>query len=169
MQNSLEWFLKAMRIIAWIVFMWMLVKAGAIVMSYGASINNPEGAKDLYRGLDLSRYYEASFFHYSIIAFYHIVLFLLQAYIALFAARLLSESSLTNLQSEKVFAVLHKISSTAFIALVVGIAHNIHVEAIAKFAQITADSFAGEYLFMIGLICALSYLFKKNINEKLSS
>ncbi|PTX59846.1 hypothetical protein C8N46_108159 [Kordia periserrulae] len=166
MKNASEWILKAMRLVAWIVFVWMLVKAGAIIMSYGASINNPEGAKDLYRGLDLSRYYEASFFHYSVIVFYYILLFLLQAYMALFATRLLSESSLVNLQTEKVSSMLHNVSITALMALIVGIVHNIHVETIAKFAQITADTFSGEYLFMIGLVFAISLLFKKEIDKK---
>ncbi|WP_162819986.1 hypothetical protein [Kordia sp. SMS9] len=169
MKNTSEFMLKAMRIVAWIVFIWMLVKAGAIIMSYGASVNNAEGAKDLYRGLDLSRYYEASFFHYSVIVFYYIILYLLQAYIALFVTRLLSEQTLQHLFSNTVVGILHKISATALGVFLMGLLHNIHVEILAKYAALPADSFSGEYIFLAGTIYVLAMLFKNSIHEKLSA
>ncbi len=169
MKNTSEFMLKAIRVLAWLVFIWMLVKAGAMIMSYGASVNNAEGAKDMYRGLDLSRYYEASFFHYSVIVFYYIILYLLQAYIALFATRLLSQETLQNLFSHTVVEILHKISITTLGVFLVGLVHNIHVELLAKYGALDADSFSGEYIFLAGIVYVLALLFKNSINEKLSS
>ncbi|MEM6721976.1 MAG: hypothetical protein AAF611_21795 [Bacteroidota bacterium] len=169
MKETSEWILKAMRIFAWIIFVWMLVKAGAMIMAYGASVENPEGAKDLYGGLDLSRYYQASFIHYTIIVFYYFLQYLLLAYIALFATRLLSEETLENVYSATVANILQKISVTILSVFVICILHNIHTFILEKYAEIQAEAFSGESIFMAGMIYVLSVVFLKSIDGKLKA
>jgi hypothetical protein len=169
MKESSEWLFKAMRIFAWIVFIWFLVKAGAMIMSFGASVNNPEGAKDMYRGLDLSRYYEASFAHYTIIVFYYIIRYLLLAYMALFATRLLSVATLKNLFSASVAEILQKMSNTALGIFIISIIYNIHVEMLARYATIEADSLSITSIFLAGMVCVLSILFKKSVDSRMET
>jgi len=167
MKERSEWILKGMRIFAWIIFVWMLVKAGAMIMAYGGSVENPEGAKDLYHGLDLSRYYTASFIHYSIIVFYYILLYLLLAYIALFATRLLSVETLENLYRTTVTNMLQKISAVVLGVFGIAILYNIHVFILEKYAEIKADTFSGEYIFLAGMIYVLSLVCKQSIESKI--
>lgn len=158
-----ELILKAMRILAWIAFVGLLIKAGAVIMSYGVSIQNSEASKDLYKGMDLSRYAEYNFANYSIITFYYILLYLLQAYIALFATRLLSEINLEKPFTIAVAGILEKISTIIFWVWILAIVHNIHVELLAKYASIEAEPFAVEFIFIAGIVYILAQLFKKGI------
>lgn len=153
--------LKLMRLLAWLAFLGLLVKAGAIIMSFGASINNPEAAKDLYKGLDLSRYETYSFIHYTIIVMYFILLYLMQAYIALFGAKLLKSINVEKPFSAEVVQLLHKISYTIFGVGILAILHNIHVAILNVKAGIMADLIAGEFIFLAGLVYVLAQLFKK--------
>ena len=54
MSKKTDRLLLIMNILSWIVFVGLMVKAGAILISYGVSIGNPEGAKNLSNGLNLS-------------------------------------------------------------------------------------------------------------------
>ncbi|MEM6685036.1 MAG: hypothetical protein AAF617_04490 [Bacteroidota bacterium] len=167
MKETSEWLLKAMRLFAWIIFVWMLVKAGAMIMAYGASVENPEGAKDLYRGLDFSRYYEASFVHYSVIVLYYILLYLLLAYVALFATRLLSVATLENLHSSSFLGNIQKIGTTTVGVFGVALIHNVHVFILDEFAALKAVYFSGEYIFLAAMVYIISLIFIKSTSEKL--
>lgn len=153
--------LKLMRLLAWLAFIGLLVKAGAIMMSFGVSFSNPEAAKDLYKGMDLSRYETYSFFHYSIIVMYFILLYIMQAYIALFGAKLLSSINVEKPFNKTVVDLLHKISYTIFGVGILAIVHNIHVAILNASTGIIADLIAGEFIFLAGLVYVLAQLFKK--------
>lgn len=163
-----ELILKGVRLFAWIIFVWMLVKAGGIIMGYGASFNNPEGATDLYRGLDLSRYANASFLHYSIIVLYLIFFSLLQAYFALFVTRLLSVANLENSNTKTVSSILEKMKSIAIMIVIVSIIHNIHVEVLARFAEIEANSIAWSHIFAVAVVYVLTLGYKQSIDQKIT-
>lgn len=153
--------LKLMRLLAWLAFIGLLIKAGAILMSFGVSFSNPEAAKDLYKGMDLSRYETYSFFQYAIIVMYFILLYVMQAYIALFGAKLLSAINIEKPFSKTVADLLQKISYTIFGVGILAIVHNIHVAILNVSTGIIADLIAGEFIFLAGLVYVLAQLFKK--------
>ncbi len=161
MNFKTEKLLKLMRLLAWIAFLGLLIKAGAILMSFGVSVNNPEAAKDLYKGMDLSRYESYSFIHYTIIVMYFVLLYVMQAYIALFGAKLLSEINVEKPFNKRVVDLLHKISYTIFGVGILAILHNIHVAILIVSTGIIADLIAGEFIFLAGLVYVLAKLFKK--------
>ena len=163
MASKTEKILKLMRFLAWLAFIGLLIKAGAIIMSYGVSIQNPEASKDLYQGMDLSRYADASFIHYTIIVFDYIILYLLQAYIALFVAKLLTEVNLEKPFTITVVEILHKISITVFGVWILAMMHNLHVMLLDKYAGIDAEPFATEYIFLAGIVYVLAQLFKRGV------
>jgi len=163
MASKTEKLLKLMRFLAWLAFIGLLIKAGAVIMSYGASIQNPEASKDLYEGMDLSRYADASFLHYSIIVFYYILLYLAQAYIALFIAKLLSNINLEKPFTDTVVGLLKKISYTIFGVWILSIIHNVHVGLLNKYANIDAELLTSEYTFLAGIVYVLAELFKRGV------
>lgn len=153
--------LKLLRLLAWLAFIGLLIKAGAIMMSFGASFSNAEAAQDLYKGMDLSRYESYSFFQYTIIVMYFVLLYVMQAYIALFGAKLLSAINIEKPFSKTVADLLHKISYTILGVGMLAIVHNIHVVILEKTMNISADVIAGEFIFLAGLVYVLAQLFKK--------
>ncbi|WP_046756055.1 DUF2975 domain-containing protein [Kordia jejudonensis] len=161
MNSTAKNILKIMRLLAWIAFIGLLIKAGAIIMSYGISTNNPEAAKDLYKGMDLSRYEAYNFVQYTIIVMYYVIMYLMQAYIALFGAKLLSSINIEKPFSAEVVQLLHKISYTILGVGILAILHNVHVGIINANAGIEAELIAGEFIFLAGLVYVLAQLFKK--------
>ena len=65
MSKKTDRLLLIMNILSWIVFVGLMVKAGAILISYGVSIGNPEGAKNLYNGLNLYNLRQFDFWYYT--------------------------------------------------------------------------------------------------------
>ena len=61
MKTKTESILTTMNVLTWVVFIGLLIHAGAIIVSYFISIINPEGAKNLYLGLDLFSLRQAEF------------------------------------------------------------------------------------------------------------
>ena len=163
MNSKTEKLLKLMRFLEWIAFIGLFIKAGAIIMSFGVSVQNPEAATDLYQGMDLSRYAKASFAHYTIIVFYYILLYLLQAYIALFITKLLSAINIEKPFTQTVVDLLNKISYTILAVWILAIIHNAHVIGLEKYAEIIAAPFAWEYVFLAGIVYVLAQLFKRGI------
>ncbi|MGH1386636.1 DUF2975 domain-containing protein [Kordia sp.] len=163
MASKTEKLLKLMHFLAWLAFIGLLIKAGAIIMSYGVSIQNPEASKDLYKGMDLSRYADVNFAHYSMIVFYHALLYLLQAYVALFVAKLLNAVNLEKPFTMTVVAILRKISITIFAVWILAMVHNLHVVLLEKYAAIEAEPFASEYIFLAGIVYVLTQLFKRGV------
>jgi len=154
---------KLMRLLAWLAFLGFLIKAGAILMAFGVSIDNSEAAKDLHRGMDLSRYETYNFVNYTMIVIYYILLYLLLAYIALFTAKLLSEINTEKPFNETVNNLVHKISYTIFAVFILAIVHNSHMAILEKTANILPDFIASEFIFLAGLVFVLILLFKRGI------
>jgi hypothetical protein len=163
MRSTTEKLLIIMRLLAWLAFIGLLIKAGAIIMSYGTSVKNPEAAKDLYNGMDLSRYQTYSFTNYSIIVFYHILLNFMQAYIALFIAKLLSSIHIEKPFTKIVLDLLKKISITIFGVWIIAMLHNLHVAILEKTAAISPEFIAVEFIFLAGVVYVLAQLFKRGV------
>ena len=62
-----EKLLKIMKIFSWFAFIGLLIKAGAILVTYLLSIENATISKDLYEVMNLIEYRNYSFTHYSFI------------------------------------------------------------------------------------------------------
>ena len=163
MKSKTEKLLKVMRFLACLAFIGLLIKAGAIIMSFGVSIQNPEASKDLYKGMDLSRYADYSFINYTLIVGYYVLLYLMQAYIALFMTKLLSSLNLEKPFTETVVDLLKKVSYTIFGVWLIAMLHNAHVIGLEKYAGIDAEPFAGEYIFLAGIVYVLAQLFKRGV------
>ena len=70
-----EKLLKIMKFFSWFAFIGLMIKSGAILVTYLMSIGNPEVSKNMYDGMNLFEYQEYSFIQYSFIIFYKILLF----------------------------------------------------------------------------------------------
>ena len=158
-----EKILKTMHILSWIVFIGLCIKTGAILISYFVSIGNPEAAKNLYAGLDLSEYYNHSFRQYTFIVSYKVALFATEAYIAYLVTKLLTSLSLEKPFNIEVQKLMQSISYSIFNLWILAMIHNSHVQFIGKRYQFSMDLFSSDFLFLAGVIFIFSQIVKRGI------
>jgi hypothetical protein len=96
MKSKTEKLLRIMNVLAWIIFIGLMIVAGSIIISYLVSINNAEAAKDLYKGMDLYAYRQYSFGNYTFLVLYRVILYITQAYIAFLMTKLLSKLNISK-------------------------------------------------------------------------
>ncbi|KGL62665.1 DUF2975 domain-containing protein [Polaribacter sp. Hel1_85] len=155
--------LKVMHVIAWIVFIALCIKTGAILISYFVSISNPEAAKNLYEGLNLFEYYNHSFLQYSFIIGYKVLLFSVEAYIAFLVTKLLSGLNLEKPFNFNVQKLMQKISYSIFYLWILAIVHNTQVQYLGKKYRFTIDLFSSDFIFLAGIIFIFAQIVKRGI------
>jgi hypothetical protein len=96
MKLNREKLMVAINVLAWIVFIGLMIKAGSVIISYCVSIGNVGAAKNLYNGMDLYTYRVQNFAQYSLIVGYKILECLMQAFIAFVATSFLGRINLSK-------------------------------------------------------------------------
>ena len=161
MKSRTEFLLRLMNVLAWIVFIGMVVIAGSITISYFVSISNPEAAKDLYKGMNLYAYRKQDFANYTLLVGYKIILNILQAYIAFLMTRLLSSINLAKPFNSDVVKLMQKISYSILCVWVVAVIHNVHVAILEKSYGLATAYISSDSIFLAGIVYILAQLFKR--------
>lgn len=158
--------MKLMNIIFWILFIGLCIKTGAIIVSFFVSIFvNPEGAKNLYLGLNLFDIYNDNFNNYVGVVSFIIVLSGMKAYLAFLAVKLFMKFDLNYPFNENVAALISKIGYYALsIGLVAYIADQSSGRLLKRGGEISNINWgAEEFLFFAGIIYILALVFKRGI------
>lgn len=165
MKTNTVQILKVMQILAWIAFIGYAIEAGAILISFGVSCINPEGAKNLYKGLDLFDLRQFNFFDYTMSVSFMVVLSIMKSYIWYLAIKTLSKINLVNPFKMEVARTIERISYVLFGAWVIGSLANANFNwLMQKTGEISGQSNAmHEFLFMAGLIFIISQVFKRGV------
>lgn len=157
--------LKLLIAFAWLVFVGLCVKTGAMLMSTVlSSASGNEAFSILYADLDLSEVYV-----YSSAAYYFLILCLLlsslsQAIILFFVIKACSKVDVQNPFSEYVSRILTKIS---YLALVVGVSSLIG-SAVSKWLaehglNANIEWSADAYIFMACVLFLIAMFFKRGV------
>lgn len=163
MKSKTETLLTVMKILAWIVFIGLMVVAGSIIISYFVSIRNALAAKDLYKGMDLYPYRQYSFVHYSFIVGYKVLLNITQAYIAFLMTSLLSRINISKPFNADVVKLMQKICYSILCVWLVTMVHNIHVAILEKSHGLVATYISGDSIFLAGIVYVLAQMFKRGV------
>ncbi len=158
-----EKLLKIMKFISWFAFIGLLIRSGTILVTYLLSIENLEASRNLYEGLNLYQYRDHSFIQYSFIVSYKVILFALEAYIALLAIKLLRKLNIKQPFNTTVQLLLQKISYSVFYLWIVAIIHNIHVQIIGKKHSFEIDLFSSDFVFLSIIIFIFAQIMKRGI------
>src|SRR5579863_4160128 len=161
MKSKTKSLLALMHVLAWIVFIGLLVIAGSIITSYMVSISHPQASKDLYKGLDLSSYRQYSFLQYSFIVWYKVILYIAQAYIAFLMTKLLSAINITRPFNAELISLMQKIVYGIVCVWLVAVVHNIHIAVLEKTAGIVANYVSGDSIFLAAIAYILAQMFKR--------
>lgn len=164
MKTKTESILTAMNVLTWVVFIGLLIHAGAIIVSYFISIINPEGAKNLYLGLDLFSLRQANFWKYSFTVLLTITLLGLKAYAAYLVILVLSKINLEHPFTMSIALLIEKVSYVILGTWVISMLANAYQEWLRqKGFPITENWISGEFIFLAGVIFIIAQIFKKGI------
>jgi Protein of unknown function (DUF2975) len=150
-----------MNVLAWIIFIGLMIVAGSIIISYLVSINNAEAAKDLYKGMDLYAYRQYSFGNYTFLVLYRVILYITQAYIAFLMTKLLSKLNISKPFNTEVVKLMHKISYLILSIWLVAMVHNIHVNILEKTNGLVTTYISGDAIFLAGVVYVLAQMFRR--------
>jgi hypothetical protein len=152
-----------MNVVFWIVFIGYCIKAGAIsIVSIISLFGNKKATENLYMGLDLSKLFEFSSTHYTIVVLLLILIASLKAYLFYLLINIFKTMDFNKPFHAAVVKLIFKIS---YVALAIGI-----IGAFTKsyftwlvfevfFTQIDLGTSA--YVFMAGVVFIVATLFKR--------
>lgn len=163
-KSKTEYLLKAMNLLAWVVCIGLLLKAGAILISFViSSTGSPTAAKDLYNGIELAAYKEFGFIHYFLIVSYKIFIIVIQAYIAFLMTRLLSDFNISQPFNSAVVQLMEKISYAILGVWLIAMIHNIHIGLMEKTVGSATTEISGEFIILSGIVYVMAQMFKRGI------
>lgn len=156
--------LKIMHIVAWAAFIGFAIEAGAILISYAVSCVNPEGAKNLYKGLNLYNLRQVNFWHYTQYVSLLLALPIMKSWVSFLVMKTLSKFNLKNPFTSEVARRLEKISYVAFGTWLVTMASNVYISWLLKTTgKLYGNWLSGEFIFMVGLVFIFSQVFKRGV------
>lgn len=159
-----EQILRVMYVLSWITFIGLLVKTGAILISFGVSLFNPDASYNLYRGWSLHELRAHSFWYYTQVVSLMIVFSGLKAYIFYLVIKALSKVNMTDPFTMDVAHLLEKISYVLIGIWAVALAYNAQAEWFAKRQIINLDQWSTDgLLLMAGLVFIISQIFKRGV------
>jgi hypothetical protein len=164
MKTKTDTLLAVMNVLSWVTLIGLIVKAGAIIISYGVSIRNPAGAKNLYMGWDLYNLRQFDFWHYTGTVLLMIAILLSEAYIAFLVTRVLAKIKMTNPFTMEVSKILEKIGYFILLTWVAAMLYNGHITWLSKrITGLQENLISGEFLLMAGVVFVFSQIFKKGV------
>jgi hypothetical protein len=159
-----EQILTVLNILAWVAFVGFLIEAGAILFSYGVSLFNPEGAKNLYNGLDLHRLMKFNFWHYTLSVSFRVAILIMKSMVWLLVIKTLSAVSLTDPFKMEIAQKLESIAYMLFATWVVGMTSAGHMAWLQEISGETHGEYvSGEFIFWAGLVYIISQVFKRGV------
>jgi hypothetical protein len=163
-KTKTERILMVMNVLAWIAFIGLTIKTGAIVISYGVSVVNLTAARNLYNGMDLYDLRTYSFWHYTVSVSFLVAFSAMKACVAYLIIRTLSKVNLMNPFKIEVANTLEKISYVLVGACAIALLNNAQAGWLLKRTDILQVELAsGELIFMAGLVFIISQVFKRGV------
>lgn len=169
MSKANNFVFKALKIVAWIIFVGLCIEAGGLIVNFIFSIYNPEFVQNLYQKLDLSEMYERS--KWAFFSMYSFILFIsiLKAVLFYVVIRLVSKIDLSKPFNN---FVSRQISLISYYTLSIGLlsymaqqsAKNLqhHGFVTDNLHQFWTDSQA--FILMAAVIYVIATIFKKGID-----
>lgn len=164
MKTKTTQILAVLQIIAWVAFIGFAVEAGIILVSFGVSSVNPEGAKNLYKGLDLYNLRQFNYWYYTLTVSFMVTLSIMKSFVWYLAMTTLKKINLMNPFKMEVAQTLERISYVLFGTWIVGTVSSANTSWLMKITGELYGSWdSGEFVFMAGLVFIISQVFKRGV------
>lgn len=169
MKTSAKQILTILNVVCWVVFIGLLINAGAIVFSYVVSLFIPQGANNLYEGLNLSELKRYSTWFYTCIVSFMVAIPGLKAYLFYLVIRIFSKIDLDHPFNAQLADLILKISHVALGTGILGIIANGYGQWLSKNGFESADTLrhhwngSVEFLLLAGIIFLIAQIFQRGV------
>jgi len=169
MKSKTKQTLLILHIVSWILFIGLCIQTGAILYSFFVSLAiNPEAAKNLHLGLNLSNLYANDTGRYISLVSFFIVLSAMKAYIFYLMIKIFLKLNLVHPFSKEVGSLIDKISYTALSIGVLGLISNGYSDWLMRRGIEMPDLHrylggAGEFLLLAAIVFCIAQIFKRGI------
>ena len=161
--------LTVMHITAWLIFLGLCVRTGGILYTFFVSlVINPEGAKNLYEGLNLSELYNYSIWQYSVMLSVIVLITAMKALMFYLLIKVFSKINLIHPFSKEISSLISKIGYIALSAGILTAVANIYAEQLTKKGLVLPGlpkhlEGGGEFLLFAAVIFFIAQIFKRGI------
>ena len=163
-KTKTETILVIMNVLTWIIFIGLMIEAGAVLVSYGVSIINPKGLMKMYKGLDFYSLSQYDFWHYTGIISFKAAILIIEAYTAFLVIKVLSAIKITNPFTMDVAQRLEKIAYMLMLAWVAILFYNGQLKWLSKeVACLQENKLSSELIIYAGLVFVIAQIFKKGV------
>jgi hypothetical protein len=164
MKTKTQRILVVMNILAWIAFIELIVAAGAILISYGVSTQNPIAAKNLFMGMNYYLLRQADLWKYTGLVAFVVFFLVIKAYIAWLVIKVLSKIRLENPFTIDIATRLERISYFIFGAAVMTFFYSTYIEWLLTTFPLLPEKFIpGEFLSLAGVVFIIAQIFKRGV------
>jgi len=164
MKKRTEIILKIMNVFAWIAFIGLMVKAGALLFTYCYTIVKPEAAKNFYEGQNLYPLRQFNVWQYSASVAFRVAILILESYTAFLIIKVLSRIKLANPFTIEVANLLEKISYFILATFVVAVIYNSQAAWLIKeIPGLPLSMVSGDFIFLAGIVFVFAQIFKKGV------
>lgn len=163
MNTRTDRLLSVLHVLAWVVFIGLLIKAGALLFSYGLSLNQPEAARNLYQGLDLFDLMQYSKRHYTFAVLLVVAFWFIEAWTAYLVVNILSLINRTRPFTAGVAKALERISYVLLGAWCIALLSNAHSSWLLKEVGIAYQSLPLEFILLVAVIFVIAQIFKRGV------
>lgn len=169
MSNSTNIIFKALKIIAWFIFVGLCIEAGGLLVNFIFSIYDPSIVPRLYQKLDLSGLYRHSRWGFFMLYSYILLIALLKAFLFYLVIILVTKLDMSKPFNEFTSRQILRISYITFsIGLISMIAHKtIDRIAYRDFDAGLLNSFIGNgqaFILMAAVVYVIGQIFKRGID-----
>lgn len=156
--------LDILKFIFWVLFIGLLIKAGAILFNFVLSTWNPEAAQNIYLGLDLFELRSTNLRQFISVGSLLITVVILQASIAYQVIQIATKGSLKHPFTQEIALLISKISHTALVCgIISAIADQYCNHLIKRGADIPITWGGKEFLFLAAIIFIIAKVFQKGV------
>lgn len=164
MKTKTEQILAVMNVLSWILYIGLMIQAGAMLIAYGVSTVNPIASKDLYKGLNLYDLRQADFLQYTITMAFKIALIVIKCHVAYLVTRILSKIKLESPFTIEVSRLLEKISYFILVLWCTAMLYSGYVAWLMKRIEgVQEQPVSGEFIFLAGVLFVFAQIFKKGV------
>ncbi len=169
-KTKTETILIIMNVLTWIIFIGLIIEAGAVLVSYGVSVAYPKAAMNMYKGLDYYSLSQYDFWHYTGIISLKAAIFIVQAYTAFLVIKVLSAIKITNPFTMDVAQRLEKIAYTLILAWGAIMLYNGQLKWLSKeVAGLQENSLSADLIIYAGLVFVIAQIFKKGVEIQIEN
>lgn len=160
-----EQILNILRVVSWIIFIGLCIKAGALFFSFMVSLFvNSMGSEDLYPGLNFSQLYEFGKWHYIAMMSLMIAIAGLKANLFFEVVKILTKINMNHPFSRYIAKLVFKMSNIAIQIGIASVIGSLYANWLKdKGVAVTFDGGISEFLFLAGILYVIAQIFKRGI------